>query len=88
MKIRVNQGMLAKRYSKSSHRNDFAFLFPGIYEAELLPNQELVMHKSTCQITYLHPDMIIEKVNKGAITFLELGKLDKSQFMNVPFLYK
>ncbi len=88
MKVRVNQGMLTKRYSKSSHRNDFAFLFPGVYEAELLPSQELAMHKSSSQITFLDPNIALQKVNQGVITFLEIGKLDKSQIDAQSFRYK
>lgn len=72
MKVRVNRGTLSKRCSKHQGDSGFSVLFPGIYEAEMLAGDELVLFKSSGERVYLAPIKIQEKINSGDITFLEI----------------
>ena len=72
MRIRVNQGTLSKRYSSSLSKDEFAFLFPGVYEAELTLGDELILQKNGCQKTFLPIPLVEEKITRGIITFLEV----------------
>lgn len=74
MKVKVNQGTLSKRYSCTLSKNDFAFLFPGIYEAELISGDELILEKNGHPKTYLPINLVEEKVTRGIITFLDVDK--------------
>jgi hypothetical protein len=88
MKIRVNCGTLSKRSSPVSPKDGFSFLFPGIYEAELTVNHELIFQQSATQKIYLPITSILEKVQSGVITFIEINDFDKNQSTYSTLLYK
>jgi hypothetical protein len=74
MRIRVNQGTLSKRYSSTLSKDEFVFLFPGIYEAELILGNELILQKNGHQKTFLPIHLVEEKITRGIITFLDVDK--------------
>jgi hypothetical protein len=71
MKIRVNRGTISKKCAKKYSMDEFAFLFPGIYEAEMMGGNEIVFLKQNGEKTYLSMVKIQEKIVSGDITFLE-----------------
>lgn len=73
MKVRVNRGTLSKRCSLLYGDGGFSVLFPGVYEAELMAGNELVLFKKNGEKTYLPPVKIEEKIASGDITFLEIA---------------
>ena len=74
MKIKVNRGTISKKYAKKSSMDEFAVLFPGIYEAELIAGNEIVFLKQNGDKAYLSIVKIEEKIAAGDITFLEASK--------------
>lgn len=88
MKIRVNRATLSKRSSVTGVKDGFGFLFPGLYEAELTLNHELIFQCSATQKLYLPTDSILEKVNSGVITFIGTNDFDKYQSPQSAPLYK
>jgi hypothetical protein len=74
MKVRVNRGTLSKRHSLSYGDGGFSVLFPGIYDAEMKGDNELVLHKGNGEKAYLPLIKIEEKIASGDITFLEIAQ--------------
>ena len=54
--------------------DEFAVLFPGIYEAELMAGNEIFFLKQNGNKAYLSMVKIEEKIASGDITFLESSK--------------
>jgi hypothetical protein len=71
MRIRVNRGTISKKYAKKLSNDEFAVLFPGIYEAEMMASNEIVFLKQNGDKAYLSMIKIQEKIASGDITFLE-----------------